>query len=133
MYVLSKSKEFFYLIIPFNIITKDEVATITKVKNIFLTYNNKYNILTPGLYESILYHHNLIGTIISVEKLDEFNFTEEIDLKVIIKDSIKAYLELEDALDFPNYQGKIDLDTITYQEFLTLLEHGKITIKKFSN
>ncbi len=117
-----------YLILPISMKNLTEKEIIIKIKDIFLKHNYKYYLLEPGYYEIIVYHHNLIGTIISIEKIDTFEFSEEVDLKVIIKSKVKVYLNPIDKIEFQEYQEKIDVDTLTLKEYLNLIEHSKIII-----
>ena len=133
MKLIIKSDILYYLILPINLKNLTEDVIITKIKHIFLNYNHKYHLLEPGFYEVDVYNHNIVGTILKVEKIDTFDFSEEIDLRITIKDKIKVYLELIDNLDFPSYQKKIDIDNITYKEYLKLIEHSKIIINEKSS
>lgn len=128
MKLIIKSDTLYYLILPINLksLTEDEI--ITKIKRIFLNYNHKYRLLEPGFYEVDVYHHNIVGTILKVEKIDTFDFSEEIDLRVAIKDKIKVYLNLIDETDFPNCKSKIDVDNLDLKEYLELIEHSNIII-----
>lgn len=128
MKVIVKSADLYYLALPFSLKNLSEEEVITKIKNIFLKYNHKYNFLEPGFYEVDVYNHNIVGTIISIEKIDTFDFSLEVDLRVVIKDKIKLYLELIDELDFKEYKNKIDIDNINLKEYLKLIEHANITI-----
>lgn len=134
MQLIIKNDNLYYLILPYNLKHEKEENIIKKIKQIFLNYNQKYQLLEPGFYEARVYNHNIIGTIILVEKIDTFEFSKEVDLRIIIKDKIKLYLRLFDSTEFPEYKNDIDLDTLTYQEYLKLLEHSKIIVetKKFS-
>ena len=133
MKLIVKNDNLIYLIIPINLINNNKDITIKKIKNIFLNYNKKYNLLEPGFYEVRVYNPKIVGTILLIEKIDTFDFSEEIDLRITIKDKIKVYLELIDNLDFPSYQKKIDIDNITYKEYLKLIEHSKIIINEKSS
>ena len=133
MKLIIKSDNLIYLIIPISLTTNNKEITINKIKNIFLNYNKKYNFLEPGFYEVRVYNKKIIGTILLIEKIDTFEFSEEIDLRITIKDKIKVYLELIDKLDFPNYPKKIDIDNITYKEYLKLIEHSKLIINEKSS
>lgn len=129
MQLIIKNDNLYYLILPYNLKHEKEEIIIKKIKQIFLNYNQKYQLLEPGFYEARVYNHNIIGTIILVEKIDTFEFSKEVDLRIIIKDKIKLYLRLFDSTEFPEYKNDIDLDTLTYQEYLKLLEHSKIIVE----
>lgn len=133
MKLIVKNTNLIYLVIPINLINDNKDITINKIKNIFLNYNKKYNLLEPGFYEVRVYNQKVVGTILLIEKIDTFDFSEEIDLRITINDKIKVYLELIDNLDFPSYQKKIDIDNITYKEYLKLIEHSKIIINEKSS
>lgn len=128
MKLIIKSDTLYYLILPINLKSLTEEEIITKIKHIFLNYNHKYHLLEPGFYEVDVYHHNVIGTILKVEKIDTFDFSEEVDLRVVIKDKIKIYLKLIDETDFPELKNKIDVDTLSLKEYLKLIEHSNIII-----
>lgn len=128
MKLIIKSDILYYLILPINLKNLTEDVIITKIKHIFLNYNHKYHLLEPGFYEVDVYNHNIVGTILKVEKIDTFDFSEEVDLRVSIKDKIKLYLKLIDETDFPDYKNKIDVDAINYKEYLKLIEHSNIII-----
>ena len=128
MKLIIKSDTLYYLILPINLKSLTEEEIITKIKHIFLNYNHKYHLLEPGFYEVNVYHHNIVGTILKVDKIDSFDFSEEVDLRVIIKGKIKIYLKLIDETDFPNYKSKIDVDTLNIKEYLELIEHSNIII-----
>lgn len=128
MKLIIKSDTLYYLILPINLKSLTEEEIITKIKHIFLNYNHKYHLLEPGFYEVDVYHHNVIGTILKVEKIDTFDFSEEVDLRVVIKDKIKIYLKLIDETDFPEFKSKIDVDTLSLKEYLKLIEHSNIII-----
>lgn len=129
MQLIIKNDNLYYLILPYNLKHEKEEIIIKKIKQIFLNYNQKYQLLEPGFYEARVYNHNIIGTIILVEKIDTFEFSKEVDLRIIIKDKIKLYLRLLDPTEFPEYKNDIDLDTLTCQEYLKLLEHSKIIVE----
>ena len=133
MKLIVKNTNLIYLVIPINLINDNKDITINKIKNIFLNYNKKYNLLEPGFYEVRVYNQKVIGTILLIEKIDTFDFSEEIDLRITIKDKIKVYLELIDNLDFPNYPKKIDIDNLSYREYLKLIEHSKLIINEKSS
>lgn len=133
MKLIIKSDNLIYLIIPINLTNTDKEITINKIKKIFLNYNKRYNLLEPGFYEVSVYNQKLIGTILLIEKIDSFDFSEEIDLRIIIKDKIKVFLDPIDKLDFPNYPKKIDVDNLSYLEYLTLIEHSKLIINEKSS
>ena len=128
MKLIVKNDNLIYLIIPINLINNNKDITINKIKNIFLNYNKKYNLLEPGFYEVRVYNPKIVGTILLIEKIDTFDFSEEVDLRVSIKDKIKVYLKLIDETDFPDYKNKIDVDAINYKEYLKLIEHSNIII-----
>lgn len=128
MKLIIKSDTLYYLILPISLKDLKEEKIITKIKHIFLNYNHKYHLLEPGFYETTVYNHDIVGTIISIEKIDTFDFSEEVDLRVIIKDKIKVYLKLIDETDFPNYNNKIDIDTLNLKEYLKLIEHADLII-----
>ena len=128
MKLIIKNDNLYYLILPISLKNEKEEEIITKIKNIFLNYNHKYHLLEPGFYEVDVYHHDIVGTILKVEKIDTFDFSEEVDLRVIIKNKVKIYLKLIDPTDFPEYNSKIDTDNITYKEYLKLIEHSNISI-----
>ena len=133
MKLIVKNTNLIYLVIPINLINDNKDITINKIKNIFLNYNKKYNLLEPGFYEVRVYNQEIVGTILLIEKIDTFDFSEEIDLRIIIKDKIKVYLELIDNLDFPNYPKKIYIDNLSYREYLNLIEHSKLIINEKSS
>ena len=133
MKLIIKSDNLIYLVIPINLTNTDKEITINKIKKIFLNYNKRYNLLEPGYYEVKVYNQKLVGTILLIEKIDSFDFSEEIDLRIIIKDKIKVFLEPIDKLDFPNYPKKIDVDKLSYLEYLTLIEHSKLIINENSS
>lgn len=128
MKLIIKSDILYYLILPINLKSLTEEEIITKIKHIFLNYNHKYHLLEPGFYEVDVYHHNVVGTILKVEKIDTFDFSEEVDLRVLIKDKVKVYLKLIDETDFPEFKSKIDVDTLSLKEYLKLIEHSNIII-----
>lgn len=128
MKLIIKSDTLYYLILPINLKSLTEEEIITKIKHIFLNYNHKYHLLEPGFYEVDVYHHNVVGTILKVEKIDTFDFSEEVDLRVLIKDKVKVYLNLIDETDFPEFKSKIDVDTLSLKEYLKLIEHSNIII-----
>lgn len=133
MKLIVKNTNLIYLVIPINLINDNKDITINKIKNIFLNYNKKYNLLEPGFYEVRVYNQKVVGTILLIEKIDTFDFSEEIDLRITIRDKIKVYLELIDNLDFPNYPKKIDIDNLSYREYLKLIEHSKLIINEKSS
>ena len=128
MKLIIKSDNLYYLILPINLKNLQEEEIITKIKNIFLNYNNKYHFLEPGFYEAIVYNQKIVGTIISIERIDSFDFSEEIDLRVVIKDKIKVYLKPTDDTDFKDFKTKIDVDTLSLKDYLSLIEHSNIII-----
>ena len=128
MKLIIKSDTLYYLILPINLKSLTEEEIITKIKHIFLNYNHKYHLLEPGFYEVDVYHHNVVGTILKVEKIDTFDFSEEVDLRVLIKDKVKVYLNLIDETDFPEFKSKIDVDTLSLKDYLHLIEHSNIII-----
>lgn len=128
MKLIIKSDTLYYLILPINLKNLKEEEIITKIKHIFLKYNHKYHLLEPGFYEVDVYHHDIVGTVISIEKIDTFDFSEEVDLRVIIKNKVKVYLKLIDETEFMEYKGKIDVDTLNLKEYLRLIEHSNIII-----
>lgn len=128
MKLIIKSDTLYYLILPINLKSLTEEEIITKIKHIFLNYNHKYHLLEPGFYEVDVYHHNVVGTILKVEKIDTFDFSEEVDLRVLIKEKVKVYLNLIDETDFPELKNKIDVDTLSLKEYLKLIEHSNIII-----
>ena len=128
MKLIIKSDTIYYLILPINLKSLTEEEIITKIKHIFLNYNHKYHLLEPGFYEVDVYHHNVVGTILKVEKIDTFDFSEEVDLRVLIKEKVKVYLNLIDETDFPELKNKIDVDTLSLKEYLKLIEHSNIII-----
>lgn len=129
MKLIIKSDNLYYLILPIDLKNEIEEDIINKIKQIFLNYNHKYHLLEPGFYEVDVYHHK-IGTVLKVEKIDTFDFSEEVDLRIIIKDKIKIYLNLIDPTDFPTYSSKIDIDSISLKDYLKLIEHANIIIDK---
>ena len=128
MKLIIKSDILYYLILPINLKSLTEEEIITKIKHIFLNCNHKYHLLEPGFYEVDVYHHNVVGTILKVEKIDTFDFSEEVDLRVLIKEKVKVYLNLIDETDFPELKNKIDVDTLSLKEYLKLIEHSNIII-----
>ncbi|HIT38278.1 MAG TPA: hypothetical protein IAB59_07380 [Candidatus Onthousia faecipullorum] len=128
MKLIIKSDTLYYLILPINLKNLKEEEIITKIKHIFLKYNHKYHLLEPGFYEVDVYHHDIVGTVISIEKIDTFDFSDEVDLRVIIKNKVKVYLNLIDVTEFIEYKDKIDVDTLNLKEYLRLIEHSKIII-----
>ena len=128
MKLIIKSDTLYYLILPINLKNLKEEEIITKIKHIFLKYNHKYHLLESGFYEVDVYHHDIVGTVISIEKIDTFDFSDEVDLRVIIKNKVKVYLNLIDVTEFIEYKDKIDVDTLNLKEYLRLIEHSKIII-----
>ena len=133
MRLIIKNDNLIYIIIPIKLTKDNKEITISKIKNILINYNKKYNLLDQGYYEVRVYNKKIVGTILLIEKVDSFEFSDEIELRIIIKDKIKVYLEPIDKLDFPSYPKKIDIDNITYKEYLNLIEHSKIIINEKSS
>lgn len=129
MKLIRKSNDLFYITIPIDYENEDKSIIIAKVKSLFLNYNKKYNLLEPGFYEISIYFHKLYGTILIVKQIDSFEFSTDIDLKIIIKDKIKLMLELTDPLEFKDYKDKIDIDTLDEKNFLKLIEHSTLLIE----
>ena len=129
MQLITKSEESYYLIIPHNLFKDTKEKTITAIKKEFIKYNQKYQLLEPGFYELQVFSHNLVGTVLAITKIDSFDFTEEIDLQIILKDNIKIYLQFIDPFETIDAKREIDIDTLTNKQFLSLLEHTKFIIK----
>ncbi len=129
MKLITKSNDFSYLIIPTTLYKETKEKTILEIKKILINYNKRYQLLNPGYYEVNVYYHKFIGTILSIEKIDSFEFSLETDLKIVLKDKIKVFLKLLNPLDFPNYKEEIDIEDLTYKEFLNLIEHATLNIK----
>lgn len=134
MKLLKKEKETSIFLIPKNLEQDDKKEIIHDIKKLLLSYNKQHHFLEPGFYQIEVRFSVLVGTIISISLLDDFDFgSGTIDLRIILLGRCKVALEVEDNMNFKTaylYEDKFYVmeEDLGYQQFFKLLEHGTIII-----
>ena len=136
MKIIPYTDEIFMIVIPKSLYFEDKTIIIKKIKEIILTYNKRYHFLETGFYQIKVGFHSLIGTVLEMEKLDDFDFgTDSIDLRIIIVGDVKIGFTFEDLIapisEFYLYKNKIYLieEDIIKKNFYQIIEHGTIIFK----
>ena len=114
----------------------DDINILNKqVKSLFIKLIKKYHYDFFGFSKVNIYHNDLYGSVLEIEKIynNEFNI-DIIDLKLVIYNNVPFYIEISDNLyldvkedfikDFKYYININKLDNL-----LKYLEYGKIAYK----
>ena len=136
MNVVPLTDDIFFIVIPNNFYSKEKTTIIKKIKDFILTYNRWYHFLDTGFYQVKVGFNKIVGTILEVEKLDDFDFGEDsIDLRIIITGEVDIGYSFDD-FEFPLeecylYHGKIYLlsEEVIEKNFYHIIEHGNIVLK----
>lgn len=134
--MISYTDEISMIIIPYNFYSDEKNIIIKKIKDFILAYNKRYHFLETGFYQIKVGFHSLIGTILEMEKLDDFDFgIDSIDLRIIIVGDIKIGFMFDDFVDFISkfyvYKNKIYVieEDMIKKNFYQIIEHGTIIFK----
>jgi len=136
MHILLTDEDNLIILIPNNLYDKEKSQTMKKIKSFLLTYNKIYHFLSHGFYQVEVSFNEMIGTILEIIKLDEFEFeSSTIDLKIVLTGKKKMGLKLEDPMflkDYYIYQDKFCVSDkqLNYKLFLQLIEHANITLQE---
>lgn len=134
MHIISTDTEKLVLLFPKNLDNHDKILTIKAIKTVLLTYNKIYHFLYPGFYQVEVNFHDILGTILMIERLDELDFgLTSIDLQIIMKGNISIAFELEDLLEVKEgyiYQNKcyIKDNQLEPNKLLQLIEYSRIVL-----
>lgn len=104
------------------------------LKSIINIIKKKNVLIKSGLYVARVYQNNKYGLIIELELLEELEiFKDMVDLKILIYDNSKMYLEVEDYFltighkkEIFNNKFYLDIDDLTDYDLISLLEFGNI-------
>ena len=104
------------------------------MKTFLLKYNKIYHFLQAGFYQVDVCFHPYVGTILKIERLDDFDFgSNSIDLRIVIVGKIAIGLQVEEieGLDtFHFYEGNYYLfeEELSAILFLQFIEHGQVIL-----
>lgn len=113
---------------------KDRESLEKYIKSIITLIKKKNIEIKSGLYVAKVYQNNNYGLIIELELMEELElFKDIIDLKILIYDNSKMYLEIDDYFLVIGYKKKkynhkfyLDVDYLNTKDLISLLEFGKI-------
>ena len=113
---------------------KDRENLEKYIKSIITLVKKKNIEIKSGLYVAKVYQNNNYGLIIELELMEELElFRDIIDLKILIYDNSKMYLEIEDYFLIIGYKKKkynhkfyLDVDYLDKKDLIMLLEFGNI-------
>lgn len=134
MHIITEDTKNLIILIPKDICDDDKVTTVKEIKKFLLTYNKIYHFLAPGFYQVEVSFNQLVGTILEISRLDDFDFdTSTIDLRIVLVGKKKIGLELLDPRNLKKcyvYQNKLYIsdDELDKKVFLSLVEHSRIVL-----
>ena len=120
----------FYIVTPLDLTSNDKCSYIKNIKNFLLRYNQIFHFLEAGFYEVEVGKAKILGTVLKLNKMDDFDFGDSnIDLRIILVDEVEAGFVFDELPSFPGiyylYKDKIYLFLEDLKDnFYSFLEHG---------
>lgn len=120
-----------------NIIMDDIIILNSQIKRLFITLIKKYNLDLWGSSKVYIYHNDIYGSILEIERIcsDEYN-NKIIDLKLILNKNVDFYIEINDNIyiidNNCNYvvkDNKFYININELDDVYKYIECGKIVYK----
>jgi len=113
---------------------KDKESLERYLKNLIVLIKKKGANIVSGLYVAKIYQNHKYGLIIELELIEELElFKDVIDLKILVYENSKMYLEVDDYFlvilhKKIKYNGKfyLNIDELNHSDLISLLEFGNI-------
>ena len=113
---------------------KDRENLERYIKSIITLIKKKNVEIKSGLYVAKVYQNNNYGLIIELELMEELElFKDIIDLKILIYDNSKMYLEIDDYFLVIGHKKKkynhkfyLNINDLNTKDLLSFLEFGNI-------
>ena len=113
---------------------KDRESLENYIKSIISIIKKKNIEIKSGLYVAKVYQNTNYGLIIELELMEELElFRDIVDLKILIYDNSKMYLEIDDYFLVIDYKKKkynnkfyLDISELDKKDLISLLEFGNI-------
>ena len=115
-----------------NIDINDKDSLLTEIKNILIKINNRYNLNLCGFYKIKVYPNKNIGVFLNIIKIDDNEFNNEADFRIVIYPNEKFFFETEyfDVLPESSliryYQNKFYIDINDFNNIDKYMDMGKI-------
>lgn len=110
----------------------DNIEKLNKeIRNLFVKLIKTYKLKLFGYHKVHLYHNKKYGNVLEIDKIYEDEFHSEIiDLKIIIHDDTKFFIEFDDwyfkEARFNEKNGKYYLNIDNIDNLYPYLEFGKL-------
>lgn len=120
---------------PYNfndIICYDKDTILSYIKEFILKINNRYKLNLSGFYKIKAYFSSKVGLFLNVIKIDDNEFNNEADFRIILFQNEKFLFETDDydvIKDTPNkkyYKNKFYVDIDDIYNVNNLIDMGKI-------
>ncbi len=134
MHIITEDTKNLIILIPKDIYSDDKTTTVKEIKKFLLKYNKIYHFLASGFYQVEVSFNQLVGTMLEINRLDNFDFdTTTTDLRIVLVGKRRIGLELLDPRNLKKcyvYQDKLYVsdDELDKKLFLSLIEHSRIVL-----
>lgn len=128
--------EDYYFIYINNIWTKDidfnsKEEIISIVKEMIIKVQELYSFLLKGFYSVDIYSNQKVGLFLEIEKLDDIDYGNTIDLKILVHMNQTMYLKMDNFDYIPDgitvlYDGNYYYINIDKIDFINMVEYGDI-------
>lgn len=110
----------------------DKESLLKEIKIILTKIDSRYKLNLSGFYKIKVYPHKKIGIFLNIIKIDDNEFNQEADFRIIIYPDEVFYFETEEYDIIPKttqkryYQGKFYINIEDIKDITSIIDMGKI-------
>lgn len=105
---------------------------LTTIKDLILKMNIRYKLNLLGFYKIKVYPSDKLGVFLNIIKIDDNDFSNEAEFRIIVYNDEKFFLETDEVEMFDKgllkryYNGKFYIDIDEIDNVLTFIDMGNI-------
>lgn len=114
----------------FEIVQKD--ILLTTIKDLILKMNIRYKLNLSGFYKIKVYPNDKLGVFLNIIKIDDNDFSNEAEFRIIVYNDEKFFLETDEVEMFDRkilkryYNGKFYMDIDEIDNIFSFIDMGNI-------
>lgn len=105
---------------------------LTTIKDLILKMNIRYKLNLSGFYKIKVYPNDRLGVFLNIIKIDDNDFSNEAEFRIIVYNDEKFFLETEEVEIFDRkilkryYNGKFYIDIDEIDNIFSFIDMGNI-------
>lgn len=111
---------------------RDKESLLTEIKKLLIKIDTRYKLNLSGFYKIKVYPNKKVGVFLNIIKIDDNEFNQEADFRIIIYPDEEFYFETEEYDILPRnakkryLQGKFYINIEDVKDITSMIDMGKI-------